>query len=419
LTITAPAAGSNIWTATDSLGTGPGTGTGRGQYTFAIAPTIASDSYSAGNALKVGNYVLSASGLTTVTGYATNYHTDKAIIYNNGVLSITPKTITVTGTTVADKVYDATTVASLTRGSLAGAVASDAITLIQAGRFTSANVSSSPIAITATNSLTGADAANYVLTQPTGLSASIAPAPVTISGLSAVNKVYNTNATAVITGAPIVASGLLGSDTATIASGTATVGSFASVNVGTDIVVTADLSGLALDNSNYYIGGVTTALKAAITPKPVTIGGLTASNKVYNATTVATLTGTPGVTAGDLLGGDTATISGTVTVGVFDSADAGYSIGVNANISGLTISNPNYYITGLATPLRANITPAPISVSVVKPYDGGVTVTFDQMTVTGIGGQTLSFAPGSIATISSSADFKLHKWTGLPFIKLK
>ena len=173
--------------------------------------------------------------------------------------------------------------------------------------------------------------------------------------------------------------------------------------MGTDVAVTPDLSGLALDNSNYYIGGVTTALKARITPKPVTIGGLTASNKVYNATTVATLTGTPVVTAGDLLGGDTATISGAVTVGIFDSVNAGSGIGVNANISGLAISNPNYYVTRLATPLRANITPAPITVSVVKSYDGGVTVTFDQMTVTGIAGQTLLFAPGSVATISSSA----------------
>lgn len=84
LTITAPSAGSNIWTASDN-------NVSQGKYTFVITPTVPAGSYSANNSLNVGNYVLTASDLATVSGYATNYDIAKPIVYTNGTLSVTPK----------------------------------------------------------------------------------------------------------------------------------------------------------------------------------------------------------------------------------------------------------------------------------------------------------------------------------------
>jgi hypothetical protein len=359
LTITAPTTGSNVWTATDSLGAGSGAGTGQGKYTFLITPTVASGSYSAGGSVNVGNYVLTASNLATVSGYTTNYDPSKTIIYNSGNINITPKVLTVSGTAVASKTYDGTTVATLTNGQLVGVVATDisSISLVQSGSFSSANAGLA-VTVTANNALTGSVASNYVLTQPSGLSANITAAPVTISGLTAANKVYDTTSATTLTGTQVVL-GLLGSDTATL-SGTATAGTFASANAGNAIAVSANLSSLSLSNTNYYVAGVTSPLSANITPAPVTISGLTASNKVYDTTTAATLTGTK--TVFGLLSTDTSTVSGNTTA-TFASANAGSAIGVTVNVSGLSLSNANYYVSGVTSPLSANITPAPVTIS--------------------------------------------------------
>jgi hypothetical protein len=195
---------------------------------------------------------------------------DKPIIYNAGNLSITPKELTVINSSVASKVYDATKTATITSGELVGVAANDSsyLGLVQSGSFNTLNVANG-IAVTASNSLSGSVASNYTLTQPTGLSANITAAPVTISGLSAANKVYNANQVAVLRGTPMI-SGFLGSDTGTISSGSVT-GQFASANVGTAISVTADVSGLTISNSNYSVVGVSTLIAADITPAPITV----------------------------------------------------------------------------------------------------------------------------------------------------
>src|SRR5204862_6834895 len=84
--------------------------------------------------------------------------------------SITPRGVTVTGTTAANKVYDRTTGATLTGGTLVGVLGGDSVSLTQSGSFASANVGSA-IAVTANDSLAGTSAGNYALAQPTGLAA--------------------------------------------------------------------------------------------------------------------------------------------------------------------------------------------------------------------------------------------------------
>ena len=83
---------------------------------------------------------------------------------------------------------------------------------------------------------------------------------------------------------------------------------------------------------------------------------------MYDTTTAATLSGTP-VISGGLLGSDTATLSGTATIGTFASPNAASGIAVTSNLSGLTISNPNYYIADVATGLTANITGKPVTIT--------------------------------------------------------
>jgi hypothetical protein len=88
--------------------------------------------------------------------------------------NITPASLTVAGTSVANKVYDGTRVATLTGGSLSGVIAGDSVSLNQSGTFNSKNAANG-IAITATDTLSGA-LGNYTLVEPTGLNADITPA---------------------------------------------------------------------------------------------------------------------------------------------------------------------------------------------------------------------------------------------------
>ncbi len=87
---------------------------------------------------------------------------------------VSPKLLTVSGATADNKYVDGTTNATLSGGTLSGVLSADTadVTLSQTGTFASA-AAGTGISVTATCSLGGAKASNYLLTQPTGLSANI------------------------------------------------------------------------------------------------------------------------------------------------------------------------------------------------------------------------------------------------------
>ena len=253
--------------------------------------------------------------------------------------------------------------------------------------FASANVNStsSPQIVTFNGvTLSGASAGNYsVGTGTITATANITPAPVTISGLVAQNKVYTSTTADVITGTPIV-TGLLGSDTSS-ASGSA-IGTFASPNVANGISVAANLSGMTLSNSNYVITGLTAPLAANITPAPLTISsGLVAQNKVYDTTAGATIAALGTQTLSGVLGSDAANLmvssSGPYT-GSFSQANVGSSLvvmpatatstinGINyTTMAGVSLSGSaaaNYYVTGPSANLTAAITAAPLTITAVN-----------------------------------------------------
>ncbi|MBT8573870.1 hypothetical protein G6699_09880, partial [Polynucleobacter paneuropaeus] len=104
--------------------------------------------------------------------------------------NITAKTLTVTGTTVANKVYDGSLTATISGGSLVGVVGTDDVSLNQAGSFSQINVGLN-LVVTAANTLSGAAAGNYTITQPTGLTANITAKTLTVTGTTVANKVYD------------------------------------------------------------------------------------------------------------------------------------------------------------------------------------------------------------------------------------
>lgn len=161
---------------------------------------------------------------------------------------VTPGALTITGLSASNKVYDRTTAASVTgTATLNGVVTGDTVNVsgTAIGTFADKNVGTGKTVTVSGLSLSGAQASNYTLTQPT-TSANITAKEVTISGAVAGNKTYDGNNTAVITG---TLSGVKSPDNVTL-NGT---GTFASSNVGTGIGVTSTSTISGNDAGNYTL----------------------------------------------------------------------------------------------------------------------------------------------------------------------
>ena len=116
-----------------------------------------------------------------------------------------------------------------------------------------------------------------------------------------------------------------------------------------------------------YGPSVSPGINYAVSGKPVTLTGLVASNKVYNGTTAALLTG--GTVSG-VLGGDTVTvIAGT---GTFANANAGtWAVTVSGCALGGS-SAGNYLLSAQPTATNASITARPVVLTGTRLYDGTV-----------------------------------------------
>ncbi len=304
-------------------------------------------------------------------------------------LVVSRKTLTVTGAIANDKVYDGSTSASISGGSLVGIVGTDTVFIAtpSSGTFASDNAGKG-IAVTASLTLSGPQAGNYILTQPS-LSADITPKTLTVTGAAVLNKVYDGTTTATITGGSL--SGVIGSDDVEIST---PAGSFATANSGNNIPVTAALT-LSGSSAGNYTLTQPSPLSADITPKTLTVTGMTAENKVYDGTTIATLFG--GTLSG-VIGSDNVYLLNALT-GTFASPGAGNGIAVATSLSLSGASAGNYTLTQPAY-LSAAITPKSLMVTGAaadnKVYDGTTAAT--------ISGSTLSGIVGSdIVTIGSNA----------------
>jgi hypothetical protein len=161
--------------------------------------------------------------------------------------NITALPLTVTGAITTNKVYDGTNTASLTGGTLVGVISPDAVTLTQSGTFAQTTVGTG-IAITSTSALSGADAGNYTLTQPSLTARDITAAPLTITGLTGANKTYDGLTTATFTGTAAY-SGLQNGESFAV-TGTPSA-SFTSAAVGNG--KTINVTGYTAPSANYSI----------------------------------------------------------------------------------------------------------------------------------------------------------------------
>ena len=274
-----------------------------------------------------------------------NWDTNNSVGFSNLNESACPITLTneltVTGLTGNNKIYDGTTYAIATGTAvLSGVNPEDDVFLGGSPVFTfaSSSVGTGVVIITSGYTLSGQDAENYKLTQPT-LSGDITAKELTITGITGSDKVYDDTTAATATGTFTLNGVAAGDD---VFLGGSPVFTFASANVGTGITInTTGLTISGTDSANYTLTQPT--LSGDITAKELTITGITGDNKVIDCLPNATVTGTAsilGVISDDdiLLGGNPAFMFVSVQVG----AD------ITINTIGYTISGTdsgNYTLT--------------------------------------------------------------------------
>ena len=328
----------------------------------------------------------------TVTGYtisgaaASNY----TLVEPVGLTAnITPASLVIGGLTANNKIYDATTGATLSGTATVSALGSDVVSLGGAGSavFASKNVGTGKAVTVSGYTLSGTDAGNYTLVEPTGLTANITPASLAVTGLTANNKIYDTTVADTLSGTATVVA--LGSDNVVLSgSGSA---SFSDKNVGTDKVVTVSGYTLSGADAGNYTLRQPIGLTANISPASLVLTGVAANNKIYDTTVAATLSGTARVTA---LGGDSVVLSGTGS-GVFSDKNAGTDKPVTVTGYRLGGADAGNYTLVEPTDLTANIAPANLLISGLtansKVYDATAAATLDgTATVTALGADRIT-----------------------------
>jgi hypothetical protein len=321
----------------------------------------------------------------TVTIYSLSLYGDDSANY-----FLTPPTdtadifqapLTVTGVLASNKVYDGTDDATLDWSvASTDARGSDVVTLNTSGAsgaFENASAGTSKNVFIAGLTIEGADAANYLLTPPT-TTADITPAPLTVTGITAANKVYDGNTDATLDTGSAGLDGIIGLDVVEPVTVGAT-GAFADKNVGDGKTVT--ISGVSLDGAhagNYAISPEPTTT-ADITAAPLVVTGITAENKAYDATTEATLDTDSAVLVGvvpeddvtliafvdpAMLDGDGNIVFPTIEGATGNFVNAYVGVDKTVNVSALFIVGDdagNYSLTQPTT--TADITPRPITVT--------------------------------------------------------
>ena len=256
--------------------------------------------------------------------------------------TVSPKSVTITGVSAVDKIYDGSNTATLSgtptlNDVLAGDLGNVSVSGTPTATFASVSVNSGTVVTVAGYMLDGTAAANYTPVQPTGLTASITQKEITVSGATVVTKVYDGTTAATITGTLV---GVVGTDDVTF-HGT---GTFASPAVGSGIVVTSNSTITGTASSNYSLtqpAGLTGTITASTNAN---LSGLTMSagilSPAFAAATTSYSAAVAGSTTSMTLTPTVADVGATVTVNgaAVTSGTASQAINLAAGLNAISVA---------------------------------------------------------------------------------
>lgn len=225
----------------------------------------------------------------------------------------------------------------------------------------------------------------------------ILPKPVTVTGITAQDKPYDggRDAAFVVDAASI--EDVVAGDVLTVASAT---GAFGDKNVGTGKkVYISEIHLGGADAANYTVDPQSLSpAVASITPKDITVSGITARDKEYDGSTTVVLDYS-GVTFAELVEGDELTVA--TATGEFVDKNAGPEKTVT--VSGITLggNDAGNYTVSLPTDVTATISRKAVTITGTtaqnKVYDGTTAAKVDQTgdVTTKIDGDDVSVQAGT------------------------
>ena len=313
----------------------------------------------------------------------------------SGTANITAKPVTIIGITADSKVYDGNTTAIIAgTATVNGKIDGDAVNVVNGNAsFANKDAGTGKIVTFANFRLSGTDVGNYTLSaQPASLVANITAKPIAVTAY-AKSKIYG-SADPMLTYS--VVPSLIASDNFS-----GTLSRTTGDNVG---IYTID-QGTLTAGDNYKI--TFESANFAISAKPVTIAGITVSNKSYDGNATATVTGA--ATVSGKVGYDDVT----VTLGTASFADKNVGTNKAVTFTNITLdgSDADNYILSTHPSLVANITAKPVTIIGItagnKVYNGNTAATVTgTVTVSGIVGYddvtatlgTASFSDKNVGT---------------------
>ena len=306
---------------------------------------------------------------------------------------ITAKAITISGITANGKIYNGENDVTLnipTPTSL-GFITRDIIAITTTGTFSDKNAGDGKT-VTLTSSYSGS-VGNYTITDQISTTANITAKALTGVTIGSSESTYGSSlnpGTVSFTDSNKIGSDIL---TATANVNTSTLSAGGKPIVGTYTQTANSISGL--DSGNYSFAGVTSSANYTINKLALTVSGVTASNKVYNGNTDATLSVSGATFTG--ISGDKLTVVTSTITGTF--VDKNVGDGKSITLSGATLTGDdagNYTLTGVRG-VSANITPKPVTTSLTgtisKEYNQGDSATLTSANYnidTGITGETIT-----------------------------
>ncbi|MFT3720437.1 YDG domain-containing protein [Pseudorhodoferax sp.] len=265
--------------------------------------------------------------------------------------TVTPKALTLSGATVAAKVYDGSTAGSATGGALSGLVGNETLVFTPTVTFTSANAgATAQVGATLADGTNGGKAGNYSVTLAADGTA-ITPRVVQAG------KTYDGSST--FAGTDLVVQNLVAGDIVT-ATGS---GILSGAGAGTQTLASAGT--LSLNNGNYTLNGSS----YLVLPRPVSLATLAGASKVYDG---GTDVGSTLLQITNIAFGDTLSLSGSGSL-----AASGVGSRALVGVTGLTLTGAhagNYTLVGATPSGSVTVTARPVSVVAVagasKVYDG-------------------------------------------------
>lgn len=243
----------------------------------------------------------------------------------------------------------------------------------------------------------------------------VSPAPLTISSITASDKIYDGTSDATITN--VTFDGLQNGETLTLNTDYTVTGLFNNKNYSVSSkTVTGTVTLLNTTKASNYILSTTSAkTDAYISKRDIAISTITADDKTYDGTTTANISN---VVFSNLVSGESLTLGTDFTVtGKFNSKNySSSSQTFTGSISLLNTTNANNYnLTTTTSTTTAKINKAPLTISSItasnKTYDGTTTASITSVAFSGLkNNETLTLGTDyTLSAIFSDANVGTNK----------